>query len=113
MTSIRVLTTTLTVVMFGMIVVSIVTGDFRSEGREILDLAWGRMSIIDLYVGVILIFGWVLLREKNPWVSLVWFLVFVVLGNAGTALYASIAAFRSDDIRTFLLGHRALDRPRA
>ena len=104
MITIRVLTIGLTVVMFGAIALSIATGDFSGEGSWILDHPWGRMTLVDLYIGVALFAGWVFLRERSPWVALAWLPVFVVLGNAGTALYAAIAAFRTDDIRAFMLG---------
>jgi len=106
MTAIRVLTVGLTVVMFGAIALSMATGDFGTEGSWILENPWGRMTLVDLYVGVALLAGWVFLRERSPWVAVIWLPVFFVLGNAGTALYAAIAAFRTDDIRTFLLGAR-------
>ena len=107
MLPIRIVTVLLTIVMFAAIGVSVVTGEFGDEGSQILDLAWGRMTLIDLYVGVLLVWGWVLLREERWFVALAWLPVFIVLGHAGTALYAAIASFRSDDVRTFLLGARA------
>ena len=107
MTGIRIYTLLLTVVMFVAIAVATATGDFGDEGAWILDNPWGRMTLIDLYVGVALIAGWVFLRERNPWSLVVWVPLFFVLGHAGTALYATIAAFRSDDVRSFLLGARA------
>jgi hypothetical protein len=107
MVTIRIVTVALTVVMFAAIAVAMATGDFSSEGSWILDNPWGRMSLIDIYVGIALFAGWVFLRERSPWVAVLWLPAFVVLGNAGTALYAAIAAFRTDDIRTFLLGARA------
>jgi hypothetical protein len=107
MTAIRITTTVLTVVMFVGIVVSVATGDFSSESETLLDLAWGRMSLVDIYVGIALIFGWVVIREERLWVAIVWLPVFIVLGNAGTALYAALASFRSPDVRTFLLGRHA------
>ena len=107
MIAIRTTALALTLVMFGAIAVSAATGTFADEGSQILDLAWGRMSLIDLYVGVALLWGWVALREERLWVALAWLPVFVVLGHGGTALYATIASFRADDVRTFLLGARA------
>lgn len=106
MLPIRIVTVLLTIVMFAAIGVSAVTGEFGDEGSQILDLAWGRMTLIDLYVGVALLWGWVLLRERRVWVALAWLPVFIVLGHAGTALYAAIASFRSEDVRGFLLGAR-------
>jgi len=107
MVVIRIVTVALTIIMFAAIVVAMTTGDFSGEGSWILDNPWGRMSLIDIYVGVALFAGWVLLREGSPWVAVLWLPAFVILGNAGTALYAAIAAFRTDDIRSFLLGARA------
>ena len=107
MTGIRAFTLILTVVMFVSIGVAMATGDFGDEGSWILENPWGRMSLIDVYVGVALISGWVFLRERSPWTLVLWLPVFIVLGNAGTALYATIAAFRTDDVRSFLLGVRA------
>ena len=107
MTAIRIFTTVVTTVLFIAVGISIATGNMGDEGRWILDNPWGRMSLVDIYGGVALIAGWVLLREKHPWSLALWLPVFVVLGHAGTALYASIAAYRSDDIRHFLLGSRA------
>jgi hypothetical protein len=104
---IRLFTIALTVVMFVAIGVAMGTGDFGDEGAWILDHAWGRMSLIDLYVGIALFAGWVFLRERSWWIAMLWLPVFVVLGNAGTALYAAIASFRADDVRDFLLGKRA------
>lgn len=107
MIAIRIVTVALTVGMFAAIVVAMVMGDFSGEGSWILENPWGRMSLIDIYVGIALFAGWVFLREGSPWVVVLWLPAFVILGNAGTALYAAIAAFRTDDIRSFLLGARA------
>lgn len=107
MTAIRIFTTVVTALLFIAIGLSIATGNISDEGRWILDNPWGRMSLIDIYGGVALIAGWVVLREKHPWSVVLWLPVFVILGHAGTALYASIAAYRSDDVRYFLLGARA------
>ena len=85
MVTIRIVTVALTVVMFAAIAVAMATGDFSSEGSWILDNPWGRMSLIDIYVGIALFAGWVFLRERSPWVAVLWLPAFVVLGNAGTA----------------------------
>lgn len=107
MTAIRVTTSLLTAIMAVAIVVAMATGDFSAEGSLLLESPWGRMSLIDLYVGVALIFCWVVLRESRVWVAVLWLPVFIVLGHGGTALYATVAAFTSTDVRGFLLGARA------
>lgn len=107
MTAIRVFTVVLTVVMFAAIAISMATGDFSGEGSWMLDHPWGRMTLIDLYVSIALFAGWVFVRERSPWVAVLWLPVFVILGSGGTALYAAITSFRTDDIRSFFLGARA------
>ncbi|MGI9529713.1 MAG: DUF1475 family protein [Acidimicrobiia bacterium] len=107
MVGVRVFTLALTVVMVVSIGFTMVTGDFGEEGRWILDNPWGRLSLIDLYVGVALIAGWAVLRERSLLTVVLWLPVFIILGNGGTALYATVAAFRSTDVRQFLLGARS------
>jgi hypothetical protein len=107
MTGIRIFTVALTAVMLASIVIAMSTGDFGSEGSWLLDHPWGRMTLVDLYVGIAIFVAWVWIREPRRWTIVVWIPVFVVLGNAGTALYASIAAFTCDSPRAFLLGRRA------
>ena len=55
MIAIRTLTTALTIAMFAAIALCMATGDFSGEGSWILDHPWGRMSLIDLYVGIALL----------------------------------------------------------
>lgn len=102
----RAVTSALTALGFGFIALSIATGDISAEGSIIADLPWGRMSLVDIYLGVALITLWVFLREDRTWVAVAWIPVFIVLGHAGTALYAAVAAFRATTVEEFLLGAR-------
>lgn len=104
MRTIRVITGLLTLVMAVTIVAGLAAGDFGDEGEAILDLAWGRVTLIDLYVGLALFGGWIVIRERSP-VAVAWLIALVVLGNFATALYAFIASMRTDSVPTFLLGH--------
>ena len=107
MRTVRIVTALLTIVMAGTIIYGITAGSFGEEGGEILDLAWGRVTLIDLYVGLALFGGWIVLRERSV-VALPWLIALVVLGNFATALYAFIAAMRSDSIAAFLTGRPAM-----
>jgi hypothetical protein len=88
------------------IVYGIAAGSFGDEGSTILDLAWGRVTLIDLYVGLALFGGWVLWRERSRR-AVPWLISFVFLGNLATALYAFVAAVRSDTPAEFLTGRAA------
>ena len=67
MVAIRIVTVALTIVMFAAIVVAMTTGDFSGEGSWILENPWGRMSLIDIYVGIALFAGWVFLRGSRSY----------------------------------------------
>lgn len=103
---VQVVTGALTVVMVVTILAGLVAGGFADEGEAILDLAWGRVTLIDLYVGLALFGGWIALRERSATV-LLWVLALVTLGNLAAAFYAFVASLRSDSIPEFLLGRSA------
>lgn len=93
-------------IMIVALAITFVTGDFTIEGSQILDLAWGRMSLIDLYVGAALVGGWIAHRERSWPRILAWWLALVVLGHLASAIYV-LAAARSSDWTTFWSGSNA------
>ena len=103
MSVIRIVSAILTIAMAATIAYGFASGDFGDEGSTILDLAWGRVTLIDLYVGLALFAAWVWLRE-GPRRAIPWLIGFVVLGNLASALYALIAARRTDSVEEFLVG---------
>ena len=103
---IRVISVIGAVVMAAAIAVGFVTGDFSLEGGEILGLAWGRVTLIDLYVGLTLFGAWVAFRERSWVTTILWWLLLVGLGNLAASLYLAIAAFKSSDLRELMLGPR-------
>lgn len=103
MRAIRVVTGATAVVMAATIVYGFVSGDFGDEGGAILDLAWGQVTLIDLYIGLVLFGGWIVLRERSA-VAIPWLFSLVVLGNLAAAVYAFRAAMRTESISDFLLG---------
>ena len=103
MRAIRVTTGLLTAVMAATIAYGMAAGSFSDEGGTILDLAWGRVTLIDLYVGHALFGGWIFLRERS-WRAVPWLVALVFLGNLASALYAFLAAVRADSTGEFLTG---------
>ena len=65
MRALRATTGLLTAVMAVTIAYGFAAGSFSDEGGTILDLAWGRVTLIDLYVGLALFGGWIVLRERS------------------------------------------------
>lgn len=104
MVAIRLISVLFVVLMAVTIVYGFAGGDFSEEGSEILGLAWGRVTLIDLYVGLGLFGVWIAFRERSWPRTLLWWLFLVVLGNLTAALYVAVAAIRAEDPRQVLLG---------
>ena len=84
-----------------------VSGDFGVEGEQILDLVWGRITLIDLYVGIALFTTFVAWREGSVIKTLPWLIGFMVLGNLATAAYIAWAA-RSANSASELFSQRQM-----
>ena len=85
----------------------IYVGDFAAEGAILLSLAWGRVSLIDVYVGFFLFCGWVVYREQSTAGRILWAALVLVLGNMMACLYVLLALHRSEgDWQRFWLGQR-------
>lgn len=91
-------------IMAGMIVFSVLTGDFVVDGGALLGNVWGQMSMVDLYVGFILFYLWIFKREKGTLSRVIWFVLLMVTGSLATALYILKAAYESKTETQFFLG---------
>jgi len=94
--------------MAAVLVYGFIVGDFSSEGRLLLAMPWGIVSLVDLYVGFILFSGWIVYREKAILPSIIWVVLMMVLGFFTGALYTFIALQTSGgNWRKFWMGKRA------
>ena len=101
------LTALAAVAMLALIGRALVAGSFGNEGGILLALAWGQVTLADLYVGFGLFSGWVIFREASLARALVFVGLVMTLGNAFTALYVLVALLRSGGSwRAFWLGRR-------
>lgn len=98
------------VVMAAAIAHGIVAGGLSTEGEAIWGLAWGKVTLVDLYAGLALFGGWVALRERRPVRTAGWWLALAVTGNLAAALYLALAAFSSSSIEELMLGERVTVR---
>jgi hypothetical protein len=93
--------------MTSVLIYGFAVGDFAEEGKQLLSMPWGIVSLVDLYVGFVLFSGWIVYRERSVARSAVWVVLMMVLGFWTASLYTLIALQRSGgDWQRFWLGHR-------
>ena len=93
--------------MTGILIYGFTVGDFSGEGKVLLSMPWGIVSLVDLYVGFILFSGWIVYREKSLVRSIVWVFFMMVLGFFTASLYTLIALQTSGgDWKRFWMGNR-------
>jgi hypothetical protein len=91
--------------MMAVLIYGFTMGDFNGEGKVLLSMPWGIVSLVDLYVGFILFSGWIVYREKSLVRSIVWVFFMMVLGFFTASLYTLIALQTSGgDWRLFWMG---------
>lgn len=93
--------------MTGVLIYGFTAGDFSAEGARLLDMPWGIVSLVDLYVGFALFSCWIVFREKALLPSIIWVVMMMVLGFWAGALYTFIALQTSrGDWKRFWYGKR-------
>jgi hypothetical protein len=93
--------------MTAVLIYGFTAGDFAAEGKQLLSMPWGIVSLVDLYVGFVLFSGWIVYRERSAVRSVIWVALMMVLGFWAGSLYALIALQSSGgDWRRFWLGRR-------
>jgi len=80
------------IAMAGIILYAFVVGDFFSEGKALLAMPWGIVSMVDLYVGFTVFSCWIAYRENSVPRTVVWVILMMTLGSFTACLYTLIAA---------------------
>lgn len=82
-------------------------GNFATDGALILANPWGIVSLVDLYTGFVLFSLWIILRESNLMLTILWVAAMMILGFFAGAVYVFIVAIKSKgDWATFFMGNR-------
>ena len=84
------------VVMAGTILYATMYGNFRSEGAVLLEMSWGLVSLVDIYLGLLLFSFWVMWREQFSLQGLIWVLFIITLGNMVSCVYILRACLMAD-----------------
>ena len=97
--------------MASILIYGFTLGDFGGEGKVLLSMPWGIVSLVDVYIGFILFSGWIAYRERSLVRSAVWITLVMILGNFTASLYVLIALLASrGDWGRFWMGNRLNDR---
>jgi uncharacterized membrane protein YfcA len=81
-------------------------GSFTEEGADLLSLAWGRVTVIDLYLMFAVFGAWIWWRERNVARSVAWLVALATLGSVAAGAYLVLAA-RSGSVSEALAGTRS------
>jgi hypothetical protein len=104
MRTVRILAVFAFVGMSAAIVFGLISGDFGEESSAIWALPWGKVTLVDLYVGLLLFGGWIAYREGNRVVIVAWWVALAVLGNLAAAAYLLRATFTAGSVGEMLRG---------
>jgi hypothetical protein len=78
------------------------------EGGEILALAWGVVTMVDLGIALVLGWAWIAWREASPARAVLWLALVTVTGSVGICAYLAGAAWRAMTVGAVLVGpHRS------
>lgn len=103
----KTVTVLLTLVMGVTLLYGFTQGDLAADGRVLLSIPWGIVSLVDVYVGFTLFSGWVIYREASFVRALVWVVLIMVLGFFIASLYTLLALQTSGgDWQCFWMGDR-------
>ena len=78
-------------VMLSMLIYGFTIGSFTCEGKILLGMPWGQISLVDIYIEFIIVSAWVVHRENNAIKSLIWVLLILTFGSMISCLYIFIA----------------------
>lgn len=94
MQTIRIAAILAALAMIAAIVYGITSGGFAEDAAALWALPWGRVTLIDLFAGFVVVGAIIVVRERQPVRWIPWLLALLVLGNLVTAAYVLYALGR-------------------
>jgi hypothetical protein len=104
--TIRIVSCVIAVAMAISIAVGFATADFGTDGRALLELTWGVITLVDIYSAFTMLWLWIAWRESDVLKAVIWLVLVVTLGSLSIAVYVAMAAFRAGTPQELLLGTR-------
>ena len=92
-------------IMLTVVCYALAYGDFFIEGAVLVDMTWGIVTLVDLYLGLLLFSFWIICREENITIALSWSVLILLLGNMLSCLYILKAFYEAQgSMNRFWLG---------
>lgn len=92
-------------IMVPVILYALIYGDFFEEGTALVKMSWGMVTLVDLYLGLLLFSFWIMWREENKVVAILWSLLVLLLGNMFSCVYVIKAIYDTEgNMNKFWLG---------
>lgn len=66
--------------------------------RATVDTRWGITTMVDLYLGLTVVAGWIAYRERSITRTLMWCVGLCILGNLTTLVYLLMASLRARSV---------------
>ena len=96
------------VAMAGALAYGFTQGDFVADASRLTANPWGLVTLIECYIGYILIGAWIVQREPSTAMAAVWIVAMMLIGHLVTAAYLVRAAGKSGGrVDVFWMGRAA------
>ena len=99
----RVTAAGLAVVMVAAIVLGLLSAP-EGAVAELFGNVWARVTLVDLYLALGAVWGWIAWRERSLVGAVAWGVALVVTGSVAVWVYVAVAAIRSTSVEELLLG---------
>ncbi len=104
MVMIRIAAAAGTLAMLAVIGRAFAVASFGEDGATLLELAWGQVTLVDLYLALLLGWAWIAWRERSPSRALVWLVATVTLGSLALFTYLLGASLRAPSPTGLIIG---------
>lgn len=103
----KIFITLLLIVIFCAILYGFMFSSFSEDGKALLNITWGVISLIDIYIMFTLFSLWVLYREGFNVISIIIVITVMLLGSLTATLYTLYTLLKSNgDWKIFWMGRR-------
>ena len=86
---------TVLIFMIYIVISTSLASNLYTEWDFLAAIPWMRATLWDFYANILVIYLWVMYKEKNVFVMLLWALLFFCLGSIGTIGYVLIQLFKA------------------